>query len=157
MRVTANTFPNSLIDQLSQLSVRQNRLQNQAATGQLLQFPEDNPTAMRRVLDMQAESQTISQYQRNIRREQELATASFDVMKSLKKISDKVGEIATSAGGITSPAEMTVLAKQVSQQILAAVQAANVRTTYQRPYQPSASWASAAPVVTPPRGLRANG
>ena len=54
MRVTANTFPNSLLNQLNSLSQRQNKLQDQAATGQLVKLPEDDPVAMRRVLDMQA-------------------------------------------------------------------------------------------------------
>ena len=48
MRVTANTFPNSLLNQLSSLATRQNRLQNQAATGQRVQFPEDDPGIRRR-------------------------------------------------------------------------------------------------------------
>ena len=54
MRVTSNTFPNSLVTQLTSLTVRQNTLQNQAATGQRVRLPEDDPVAMRRVLDMQA-------------------------------------------------------------------------------------------------------
>jgi len=36
MRVTANTFPNSLLQQLTSLTQRQNKLQTQAATGQIV-------------------------------------------------------------------------------------------------------------------------
>ena len=61
MRVTANTFPNSLLQQLNSLNQRQNKLQNQAATGQRVQLPEDDPVAMRRVLDLQAEGKSVGQ------------------------------------------------------------------------------------------------
>ena len=100
MRVTANTFPNSLLDQLGSLSQRQNKLQNQAATGQRVQLPEDDPVTMRRVLDMQAEGKSVGQYQRNIGRHEELATASFNSIKSLKKISDRAREISILADGL---------------------------------------------------------
>lgn len=127
MRVTANTFPNSLLNQLTSLSQRQNKLQNQAATGQLVQLPEDDPVAMRRVLDMQAEAKSVGQHQRNISRHQELATASFDSIKSLKKVSDRVREISISADGLKSQDELNVYAKQVTELIKTAVQAANTR------------------------------
>ncbi len=127
MRVTANTFPNSLLDQLGRLANRQNNLQTQAATGQKLAQPEDNPTAMRRVLDMQNESAGIVQYERNIDRHQELATASFAAFKGLKTVSDRAGEIATLADGLKSPAELAILADEVNALILQAAQVANTQ------------------------------
>ena len=127
MRVTANTFPNSLLNQLTSLSQRQNKLQNQAATGQLLELPEDDPVAMRRVLDLQAEGKSVGQYQRNIARHQELAVASFDSIKSLKKISDRVREISISADGLKSRDDLNIYAKEVTERIKTAVQAANTK------------------------------
>lgn len=127
MRVTANTFPNSLLNQLNSLSQRQNKLQNQAATGQLVQLPEDDPVAMRRVLDMQAEAKSVGQYQRNIARHQELADASFNSIKSLKKVSDRVRNISISADGLKSPEELNLYAKEVTELIKTAVQAANTK------------------------------
>src|SRR6185436_13526490 len=103
MRVTANTFPNDLLDQLNQLSARQGRLQNQAASGQKVTLPQDDPVAMRRILDLQAEGKTVSQYQRNIARHEELGTATFAVMKSLKKVSDRTSELAVRADSLKSP------------------------------------------------------
>jgi flagellar hook-associated protein 3 FlgL len=125
MRVTSHTFPNSLLDELTSLAQRQNKLQNQAATGQLLELPEDDPVAMRRVLDMQGESRAVSQYQRNIARHQELATASFSVIKGLKKISDRIREIAIAADGLKSQDELNIYAKEVTELIKQAVQAVN--------------------------------
>lgn len=125
MRVTANTFPNSLLTQLTSLSQRQNKLQNQAATGQKVQLPEDDPVTMRRVLDMQAEGKTIGQFQRNVARNQELATASFNSIQALKKISDRAREISISADGLKSPDELKVYAKELTELIKTAVQATN--------------------------------
>ncbi len=127
MRVTANTFPNSLLNQLNSLSQRQNKLQNQAATGQLVQLPEDDPVAMRRVLDMQAEAKSVGQYQRNIARHQELADASFNSIKSLKTVSDRVRNISISADGLKSQEELNLYAKEVTELIKTAVQAANTK------------------------------
>lgn len=127
MRVTANTFPNSLLNQLTSLSQRQNKLQNQAATGQLVQLPEDDPVAMRRVLDMQAEAKSVGQYQRNIDRHQELAAASFNSIKALKNVSNRVREISISADGLKSQDELNLYAKEVTELIKTAVQAANTK------------------------------
>ena len=127
MRVTANTFPDSLLTQLGSLSQRQNKLQNQAATGQLLQLPEDDPVAMRRVLDLQAEGKAIGQYQRNISRHQELANDSFSAMKGLKTISDRARELAIAADGLKSQDELNIYAKEVTELIKQGVQIANTK------------------------------
>ena len=50
MRVSANTFSDTLITQLGNLSGRQQRLQSQAATGQRVRLPEDDPVALRRLV-----------------------------------------------------------------------------------------------------------
>jgi len=60
MRVTSNTFVNTLANQLNVLTQRQNRLQNQAATGQRIETPDDDPVAMQRVLNFQAESGRVA-------------------------------------------------------------------------------------------------
>jgi flagellar hook-associated protein 3 FlgL len=127
MRVTANTFPDSLIAQLSSLNQRQNKLQTQAATGQLLSLPEDDPAAMRRVLDLQAEGKAVGQYQRNISRHQELASASFSAMKDLKTVSDRVREIAIAADGLKSQDQLNIYAKEVTELIKQAAQTVNAR------------------------------
>src|SRR5437868_4092054 len=100
MRVTSNSFPNRLISQLGDLASRQTKLQAQAATGQRVQLPEDDPRAMRRILDMQSESSALDQYSSNISRLQDTTTASYSAMKSLKKMNDRAGEIVTLADGL---------------------------------------------------------
>jgi flagellar hook-associated protein 3 FlgL len=127
MRVTSNTFPNSLVDQLAQLTARQNRLHEQAATGQRLTLPEDDPSAMRRVLDLQTEGRAVAQYRHNIASLRDVAQATYEVMRGLKKVSDRAGEIATLADGTKSPDELKLYAVEVTNLIKQAVQLANTK------------------------------
>ncbi|HYG36190.1 MAG TPA: flagellin [Clostridia bacterium] len=127
MRVTANTYTNSLMDQLNNLSLRQNRLQIQAATGQRVQSPEDDPSAIRRALDLQNEAQMVAQYQKNIATEQNRAEAVYGALKSLKTISDRANEIATRVDELKSPTELATYANEVSELLKQAVQIANTQ------------------------------
>lgn len=125
IRVTSNSFTESLVNQLARLGLRQQRLQNQVATGLRVQFPEDDPSAMRRVLDMQAEARSVTQYQDNIARLKELATAAYDTLGALKLVSDRAGEIATLADGTKSQDELNAYAIEVTQLIQQAAQLMN--------------------------------
>ncbi len=125
MRVTSNLFPDNLLNQLNRLATKQTQLQNQAAIGQRVSLPEDDPGAMRRVLDLQSEAKRLDQYQQNIAHHQEVATATYDILSGLKKISDRAGEIATLADGLRSPGELQSMANEVTQLIKQGVQFAN--------------------------------
>ena len=125
MRVTANTFTDGLTSQLNQLALRQNRYQLQAATGQRVTLPEDDPVAIRRVLSLQAEGKTSAQHQDNIARQQELASASFNAIKGIKTVSNRAREIAIAADSLKSPEELKLYAKEITELIKQAVQAAN--------------------------------
>lgn len=127
MRVTANTFPNSLVDQLSKLAGRQNQLQNQAATGQRITLSEDDPRGMQRVLDLQAEGSAIGQYQRNIATMGDVTKAGYQVLRGLKTVSDRASELATLADGTRSPDELKLYAVEVTQLIKQAVQLTQTR------------------------------
>jgi len=113
MRVTSNTFPNTLVDQLGKLATRQNTLQNQAATGQRIQNPEDDPAAVRRVLDLQTEAKANYQYNENIAVLNEQATSSYESMSGLKTVLNRAREIAILADDLDSQAEMDVYANEV--------------------------------------------
>ena len=56
MRVTANAFTDSLVNQLSQLTTRQATLQNEVSSGLSVSAPSDNPEAMENTLDYQAQT-----------------------------------------------------------------------------------------------------
>ncbi|MBL9170247.1 MAG: hypothetical protein JNN07_21105 [Verrucomicrobiales bacterium] len=127
MRVTANTFPNSLTEQLSKLTLRQTRLNQQAATGQRVTNPEDDPSAVHRILDMQKDVKSLGQYQRNIGQMKDQASASYASMKSLKSLLDRAQELSTRAGGLRSQAELNIYAEEINQLIKTGAQAANTK------------------------------
>lgn len=145
MRVTANAYSNALIGQLNNLALRQTRLQSQAATGQRVRLPEDDPAGMRRVLDLQAEAGSIRQYQDNIARQKDLANVSYSALKSLKTISDRAGEIATLADGLKSPQELASYAAEIGQLIKQAVEIGN--TQYNGSYVFAGTRSDQAPFV----------
>lgn len=127
MRVTSNSFPNTLLSQLGTLASRQARLQQQAATGQRIHNPEDDPRAMRQVLDMQAEARSLDQYGRNIMRLKETASATFTAMRSLKTVNERASEIAVLNDELRSPQERAIYAQEINQLLEQAVQTANSR------------------------------
>jgi flagellar hook-associated protein 3 FlgL len=127
MRVASNSFTNSLVTQLGDLTARQARLQNQVATGQRVALPSDDPVAMQRALNLQAEAGAVGQYGSNIARLQEVAGANHEVMRGLKRVLDRAGEIATLADGLKSPAELRVYAAELNELIQQAAQWANTK------------------------------
>jgi len=127
MRVTTNTYPNTLVGQLNNLASRQSQLQTQVSTGQRVRSASDDPAAMQRVLDLQADSSKVAQYQSNIGAEQDRANSVYGALKSIKTISDRAGQIATLADGLKSSADLKTYAKEVTQLIQQAVQVANTQ------------------------------
>lgn len=127
MRVTGNSYTENLVRQLNTLTARQYRLQNQAATGQRISSPEDDPAAMQRAMALRAESRSTAQYGENITTLKERATASYDTLRGLQKISDRVGELATLADGTRSPEELRTYAGQVTQLTQQAAQLMNTK------------------------------
>jgi flagellar hook-associated protein 3 FlgL len=146
MRVSSNLFSNNFLTQLNQLQSRQLQLQNQAATGQKITLPEDDPAAMQHVLDLQADARATTQYQSNISQLTSTATAGYNVINGLKTISDRAGEISTLADGTKSPQDLAAYATEVNQLIDQAVSLAN--TKYQGNYLLSGTATNTQPFVT---------
>ena len=125
MRVTGNFFSGAMIAQLNVLTARQYKLQNQVATGQKVQAPEDDPVAVERTLGLRAEKAELAQFAENIAVLGERAGAAFNSLKALKKISDRAGELATLADATRSPEELRAYGNEVTQLIQQAAQLAN--------------------------------
>lgn len=125
MRVTSNAYSSTLVDRLNTLVARQTKLQAQAASGQRVTNPEDDPAAFGRVMGFDAQSKAVAQYQKNISQLKEQATAGAAAINSLKTVSDRAGEIATMADGTKSPAQLKIYAAEVTQLIHQAAQSAN--------------------------------
>src|SRR5262245_10773747 len=127
MRVVNNTLSESIIRQIQELGSKQTKLQTQVATGQRIFQPEDDPTAMGRVLNLESEQRTIAQYLRNADRAFEVSQASFAGLQQIKKVSDRATEIGTLGSGLISPEGAKAYASEVDQLIEQTLQQANTK------------------------------
>lgn len=127
MRITTNTISDSIVRQIQQLGGQQARLQNQVGTGQRIFQPEDDPSAVGRVLDLETEQRQLTQYGRNATRALNLSEAVFSGLQGIKKVSDRATELGTLGAGATSPDAMRAYASEADQLIEQALQLANSR------------------------------
>jgi flagellar hook-associated protein 3 FlgL len=120
-------FPDMLTQELGVLAQRLQQLQSQSSTGQRIRNPEDDPSAVQQVLNMQSESRALKQYQSNISTLQGTSDAAASAVSALQQIATRVSEIATSAGGTVSQQDLDAYATEVSQLISEAVSTANTQ------------------------------
>lgn len=127
MRISNNTLSANIVRQIQQLGSQQAKLQTQVATGQRIFQPEDDPTAVGRVLGLESEQRRISQYTRNVDRALELSQASFAGLQQIKKVSDRAAEIGTLGAGPMGPEAGRAYASEVDQLIEQTLQLANTK------------------------------
>src|SRR5687768_4302693 len=127
MRVTSNSFSESLINHLHTLSRRQIDLQNQVTTGQRVEQPSDDPLAAQQVLQLRDDSAANAQFQKNIQTHQEFADANHGLMRNLQKVIDRAQEIATTVDDLDSPEDLTSYATEINQLLEHAVQLSNAQ------------------------------
>lgn len=113
MRVTASTFPNSLVSQLQQLTSKMNTLQQQASTGQRVIAPSDDPAASVRVLNYQAERNSLSQFQRNALRAEDILNASNAEVQNLLDVSERANEVISLTNDVFNGDDMVVYATEI--------------------------------------------
>ena len=109
------------------LGAQQSKLQTQVATGQRISKPEDDPSAMGRVLGLESEQREITQYLWNASRALELSQATFSGLQQVKSISDRATEIGTLGGGAISPEAARAYASELDQLIEHTLQLTNTR------------------------------
>ena len=127
MRIPHNSFSGTLVSQLQSLTARQSALQNQAATGQRITDPSDDPAAIARVLRLQGEKREIQQFSRNNDRALNVSQSSFSAIEQLKHVSDRAGEMAVLGTGTTSQDAFRAYGAETDQMIEQALQTANVK------------------------------
>jgi flagellar hook-associated protein 3 FlgL len=127
MRIAGTSYTDSMVSQLNLLSTRQYQLQNQASTGQTISAPSDDPAGMALALNLQADNSAVTQYSQNISTLQNRATIAGNALISLQTILERASEIATSADGASSPAQLQANASEVTQLIQQAAQIMNTR------------------------------
>jgi flagellar hook-associated protein 3 FlgL len=127
MRVSTNSFTDNFLYQMGQLQTQQSTLQNQATTGLSLTLPENDPSGMDQVLNLQTEASSDTQYQSNISQIQSSANTASDALTSLQSLVEQAGQIATEANGVDSSSQLSSYATQVGQLIQQALQIANTQ------------------------------
>lgn len=127
MRVTSNSFSDSLVTQLQTLARRQSTLQTQVASGQRVQNAAEDPLAAQQILELRDNSVAAAQYQKNIQTHQEWADATHGVTQSLQKILDRAQEIAFTVDGLDSPEDLKSYGTELAQLIEQAVQVSNTQ------------------------------
>ena len=127
MRIATNSASEAVLAQLTKLSQRQAQLQTQAATGQRIFQPEDDPAAVGRILGLETERRQINQFQANATRALEVSQSSYAGIQEMKKISDRAGELVTLGAGASSPDAFKAYAKEVNQLVEQAVQLGNTK------------------------------
>ncbi len=127
MRVTSQSFPADLRTQLQTLSEQQVVLQKQAATGQRIHTISDDPRAIRQTLELQSEARLVEQYKSNITKVREYVDISYANISSLKKLSDRAGELATQVDGSKGNEAVKAYSMEVNQLIEESVRLANTK------------------------------
>ncbi len=127
MRVTSNTFPNSLLRHLERITVDMNKLQEQAANGQRITNVSDDSAAANRILDMQEEKEKIAQFTKNGARAENINNTTISQVQNFIKISDRVNEIATLANDLKGEEGLQAYAEEVNELIEHALQGANAK------------------------------
>jgi flagellar hook-associated protein 3 FlgL len=127
MRVASSSFTNGFLYETNQLQNTQNQLQAEASSGLKLTLPEDDPSGMANVLNLQTNASANQQYQANITDLQSQASAVSQAITGLQSLTSQASEIATSADGTTTPQELSTYATQVSNLIQQALAIANTQ------------------------------
>jgi flagellar hook-associated protein 3 FlgL len=127
MRIPNFAISDSLVSRLQKLTAAQSNLQAQVSSGQRITVASDDPAAMARVLDFQAEKQHIQQWTRNGDRALGVSQASFAAVKELKSVSDRAGEIAVLGVGATGADAYHAYATETDALIEHALQVANTQ------------------------------
>lgn len=125
MRVATSTFPENFLYQTGNLQAEQNQLQQETTSGLKLTLPEDNPSAMADVLNLQSTDDANTQYQTNITNLTNQATTVSSALTSLQTVVGRAGDITTLADGLTTPTALASYATEVSGMIQQALQLGN--------------------------------
>jgi len=128
MRVSFLSFPEHLSQNLGRLGTEQLRLQLRATSGQRVAAPDDDPAAVRRFLDLQAEYQISAQYLTTTQKLDGVVQSGFRVMTDLKKVADRANELAKSLNSLSSaPSNLQVIATEINQLIEQTLSLGNTR------------------------------
>jgi flagellar hook-associated protein 3 FlgL len=127
MRVTFNTFPDTLLGRLQSLGGEQNKALTQLSTGQRISAPSDDAPAMQRILNLRTEKKQNQQYYRNATDGLEVSKVTFSSLDQLKDLLVRSSELAAGVNGATSDQEFKAKSSEINQLIEQGVNVANTK------------------------------
>jgi flagellar hook-associated protein 3 FlgL len=125
MRISSLTTSQTLLRNLQNLDQQQFKLQKQAADGQKISNPSDDPTSLGRVLRLESEKREMVQLRRNADHAQAIVSAGYTALQQMKEIMDDVQQIAINNSSGFNPNTFLVDAGLLKQHLDAARVLAN--------------------------------
>jgi flagellar hook-associated protein 3 FlgL len=127
MRITNNMVTQSILAQIQDLNSQQSQLQTEVGSGLAMTVPSDNPSQFGQVVELQAQSSQLAQYNNNANQALQVASASYGGLQSLQSIYDRASQLGTLANGALGANAAAAYAPEVDQLIQQAVQVANTQ------------------------------
>lgn len=127
MRVTFNSFPDTLLGRLQSLGSEQNKALTQLSTGQRIAAPSDDAPAMQRILNLRVEKKQNQQYHRNATDGLEVSKVTFSSLEQIKDLLVRASELSANVSGATSEQEFKAKASEIDQLIQQGLNVANTK------------------------------
>jgi len=127
MRVTFNTFPDTLLGRLQSLGSEQNKALTQLSTGQRISAPSDDAPAMQRILNLRTEKKQNQQYHRNATDGLEVSKVTFSSLEQIKDLLVRASELSANVNGATSEQEFKAKASEIDQLVQQGLNVANTK------------------------------
>jgi flagellar hook-associated protein 3 len=127
MRVTFNTFPDTLLGRLQSLGGEQNKALTQLSSGQRLAAPSDDAPAMQRILNLRTEKKQNQQFYRNAADGLEKSKVTFAAMEQIKDLVVRASELSANINGASSDQEYKAKASEINQLIEQGLNVANTK------------------------------
>ena len=145
MRVTFNSFPDTLLGRLQSLGSEQNKALVQLSTGQRMAAPSDDAPAMQRVLNLRSEKKQNQQYYRNAIDGLEISKTSFSTLDQMSNLLTRASELSSNVSGITSEQDFKAKSSEINQLIEQGLNVANTKLRGSYLFAGDASGSATAP------------
>lgn len=147
MRVTFNSFPDTLLGRLQSLGSEQNKALTQLSTGQRIAAPSDDAPAMQRILNLRVEKKQNQQYYRNATDGLEVSKVTFSSLEQIKDLLVRASELSANISGATSEQEFKAKASEIDQLVQQGLNVANTKLRGSYLLAGEASGAAEAPFI----------
>lgn len=127
MRVTFNSFPDTLLGRLQSLGSEQNKALIQLSTGQRISAPSDDAPAMQRILNLRTEKKQNQQFHQNATDGLEKSKVTFSSLEQIKDLLVRSSELAAGISGASSEQEYFAKTSEIDQLIEQGLNVANTK------------------------------